>query len=478
MDSKNLILRTKLNHVCEHPDDACKELREQIASHENQVKTHKFHAAKSCFCKHKMGSVASTSKLFTTAANKGSVASNPGALLNKAVMGPLDPTSLRFDVINGSSDDSESQPDPWGSVANLVSKTSIASGGAEVNCEFDIYSNDFTSAIPLSMIMNVTPTFVENLLTDIITALNTLTLTSIPSPQYSAYFNMLKSVIQHYVIPITLPKAYTIEQWMPPTFDQLSIGSCASNVVANMIKYKTFYDTFFDKGLRPDRSLYDTMISPGRLYIYRNARLTDGNPLFLDSGSTMAGVFAGLFSKGYFDELYDPYMTSLYSTPSSNLATFLGTKNAYQSQYSYTKLPWWPFPLAYLLPDVYINDAAWPSFRNFLHFLRPIHVQILLPILTMLSHGQPVAFGTRVQGSSLFDGNIGALVSGVFPWPTSVPLEGHAMIISGYDIDRRVFLVQSSWGTGYGLPNHPGFFEISFEYMIAFAHDFYTWTNI
>ena len=473
MDTKKFIVRTKLNHVCEHPDDACKEHREQVAKHENQVKTQRFVAAKSCFCNHKMGSVSSTSSMFTSGQGANRLR---GGSFGKRTTAASDKQKVALSFADHK-EDPDVQPDPWGSVANLVSTTSMTQM-SDKGCDFDIYSNDFTSAIPLSMIMNVTPASAENLLNDIVTALNTLTLTSIPSPQYSAYFNMLKSVFQHYPVPATLPKAYTLEQCMPPVYDQLSIGSCASNVVASMIKYKTFYDTFFNKGLVPDRSLYDTMISPGRLYIYKNARIADGTPLYEDAGSTMAGVFAGLFTKGYFDELYDPYMISLYSTPSSNLATFLGNKNAMAGQYSYTKLPWWPYPLAYLLPDVYVNDAAWPSFHNFLYFLRPVHVQILLPILTMLSHGQPVAFGTRVQGSSLFNGTTGALATGVFPWPTSLPYEGHAMIICGYDIDRRVFLVMSSWGPGYGLPNHGGYFEISFEYMIAFGSDFYTWTNI
>ena len=61
-----------------------------------------------------------------------------------------------------------------------------------------------------------------------------------------------------------------------------------------------------------------------------------------------------------------------------------------------------------------------------------------------LARGVPVIFGTFTTAK------LGALRGDDVLQDDDVPGEGHAMLAVGYDDGRRAFLIQNSFGTGWG----------------------------
>lgn len=95
-------------------------------------------------------------------------------------------------------------------------------------------------------------------------------------------------------------------------------------------------------------------------------------------------------------------------------------------------------------PDVEMQKKA-TKFR--IQAWQFIHPSRLDQIKAQLSDGQPVVFGTKLAQSFLrFRG------PGVYSRSQQEPLldGGHAMVLIGYDDDRKAFRLQNSWGTGWG----------------------------
>lgn len=90
-----------------------------------------------------------------------------------------------------------------------------------------------------------------------------------------------------------------------------------------------------------------------------------------------------------------------------------------------------------------------------------------------LAQGLPVAFGIYAP-RECYDG---AEQTGVMPVPNvgagGPPQSGHAMLIVGYDLDDKAYLVRNSWGPDWG---NKGYCTIPFEVMDKFAHADQFWT--
>ena len=52
-----------------------------------------------------------------------------------------------------------------------------------------------------------------------------------------------------------------------------------------------------------------------------------------------------------------------------------------------------------------------------------------------------------------------------------IPCGGHAVLIVGYDSDKKLFAIKNSWGPGWG---RQGFGVVSFEHVDKYASDFMT----
>lgn len=85
-----------------------------------------------------------------------------------------------------------------------------------------------------------------------------------------------------------------------------------------------------------------------------------------------------------------------------------------------------------------------------------------------IASGYPFTYGISVYGNFPMD-----TPTGDIPMPNNEATnEGHAMLAVGYDDDRRVFIVQNSWGTGWGAG---GFGTIPYDYLLNpdLADDFW-----
>lgn len=95
------------------------------------------------------------------------------------------------------------------------------------------------------------------------------------------------------------------------------------------------------------------------------------------------------------------------------------------------------------------------------------------PALTVLSQGLPVVFGMYAP-MAYYDA---AHQTGVMPKPDQVepgqPPAGHAMLIVGYDLTDKTYLVRNSWGTGWA---DQGYVKIPFETLEAWSMPDHFWT--
>jgi len=57
------------------------------------------------------------------------------------------------------------------------------------------------------------------------------------------------------------------------------------------------------------------------------------------------------------------------------------------------------------------------------------------------------------------------------PGKDEVPLGGHAVLVVGYDMNEKRFIVRNSWGSGWGKN---GYFTLPFEYVDKMGNDFWT----
>lgn len=94
-------------------------------------------------------------------------------------------------------------------------------------------------------------------------------------------------------------------------------------------------------------------------------------------------------------------------------------------------------------------------------------------ILDCLSQGWPVVFGATLYES--FDLCAVAGYDGTVPMParTEHVTGGHAMLMIGYSMPRKRYLVRNSWGH-YWNPGMEGHCWIPFQYVEEFARDFWT----
>jgi len=82
-------------------------------------------------------------------------------------------------------------------------------------------------------------------------------------------------------------------------------------------------------------------------------------------------------------------------------------------------------------------------------------------IIDALSMGIPVWLGLNLN-SSFFGNRSGIITNGK-------PLNlFHAMVVVGYDLEKRVYILRNSWGTSWG---DYGYCYVPFEYLEENAHD-------
>jgi C1A family cysteine protease len=130
----------------------------------------------------------------------------------------------------------------------------------------------------------------------------------------------------------------------------------------------------------------------------------------------------------------------------------------------------WPFEKAMITAQP--TDACFKNAGSYeaIQFARTPRGE---PAMAALAQGLPVAFGI-VLPSECYQA---AAKTGTVPAPETIQVQsagsGHAMLIVGYDLDEKVYIVRNSWGTGYGLE---GYINIPFDVMDRHAHPDQFWT--
>ena len=208
---------------------------------------------------------------------------------------------------------------------------------------------------------------------------------------------------------------------MPPVYDQGAIGSCTANAIAAAYDY-----AHNRQGLG--------FITPSRLFIYANERLLENTPLTEDSGAQIFDGVHCVANQGVCPESEWPYDISQFSvTP----------------------------------PQTCYQDAL----RDLVVAYEKVDPQY---VLAALAQGNPVIIGITVYESfESWDVN----KTGVVPMPASDEqcLGGHAVLIVGYDLGARTWIVRNSWGPLWGAE---GYFILPFDYLTQLGSDFWTLTQV
>lgn len=227
----------------------------------------------------------------------------------------------------------------------------------------------------------------------------------------------------HFSLYVKAPPARAdLTPQCPPIYDQGTLGSCTANAVASCLQFT-------------ERELGFNAVTPSRHFLYFNTRLIMGTVDY-DSGASIRDSIKSPARYGYPNESDCPYTVRYFARRPVQQAYKLGAPRALNTAW-YGRVP-----------------------------------QTDLALKSAVSQNNPVTFGFTVYESFL---TAAVSRSGVCPMPTKTEemAGGHAVVLVGYDDERKAFLVRNSWGTSWGLN---GYFWMPYEYVLNthLAADFWT----
>ncbi len=224
-----------------------------------------------------------------------------------------------------------------------------------------------------------------------------------------------------------VPAVYTLST--PPVRDQGQIGSCTAFCAAEVDEILYYYKN----------STWPAVLSPAFIY-YCERVLILGQSITADQGAYMVNVPQAL-------QRYGACLESSYAYPSSNTSTAYKTPPTSGNMTEALNYTIGPLTTNYAM--VTSGDTA--------------------AVKNLLRNNIPIILGFNVYDNSQYQyferlnttnytynplNSNGTLKKGVRL------LGGHATPIIGYDDTKKAFLVQNSWGTGWG--NH-GFFYMPYS---------------
>jgi C1A family cysteine protease len=219
---------------------------------------------------------------------------------------------------------------------------------------------------------------------------------------------------------IELPQQIDLRNFCSPVENQKHTNSCVANAVVGALEFH-----------QKKAGLPLTDIS--RLFVYYNARSLSDNE-DKDCGSQIHHGMAAILAYGACEARLWPFQEAMLTSKPTQ-ACFKNATRYEAVQYARTP-------------------------RG-------------VPALTALAQGLPVVFGIFTPQ----DYYAVAAQTGVMPRPDQVvptrPPSGHAMLIVGYDLSDKTYLVRNSWGTGFA---DNGYFRIPFETMDAWSPKEAFWT--
>jgi C1A family cysteine protease len=229
---------------------------------------------------------------------------------------------------------------------------------------------------------------------------------------------------------VALPPLVDLRPNCPPVYDQGQLGSCTANAIAGAIEFD-----------QKKQGLAE--FTPSRLFIYYNERVIERSAT-ADSGAQIRDGIKSVAKQGVCSETSWPYDdTNKDPTPCPKCKYAIKpSKTCY-------------------------NEAKTHMVRTY---------QRLIPTLDRLrgclASGFPFVFGFTVYES--FESQEVASTGIVpMPAPTEHTVGGHAVMATGYDDDKQLFIMRNSWGASWGLS---GYFLMPYAYPTNtnLADDFWT----
>lgn len=202
---------------------------------------------------------------------------------------------------------------------------------------------------------------------------------------------------------------------MPSVYDQGQLGSCTANALCNAFRFA---------GMNQPHAARRASLafSPSRLFLYYQERKIEGT-VETDSGAMIRDGAAALKKVGVCAESTYPYVIEHFAAkPSAKAVAEAGSHES----------------ISYL--RVALNHLAMRS---------------------CLAQGFPFVIGFTVYESFESDA---VSRTGIVPMPgkKETTLGGHAVLVCGYDDEAKTYLVQNSWGTGWGMA---GYFTVPQAYF-------------
>lgn len=227
-----------------------------------------------------------------------------------------------------------------------------------------------------------------------------------------------------YILSITkqteqkLPLIIDLRSKCPSVYNQGKEGSCTANAgVAARVML-----------------LQNPKLLLSRAFLYYEERSLEGTTN-RDSGATIRDVCRALNIYGVCEETYMPYLSTAISTAPSSSAILNANKykiKAYQRLLS-------------------LNDVK----------------------LYLATSAQPVLIGMEVFQSME---TVTVAKTGQLPMPKvgEQLLGGHAVLVVGYDDNKKVLIVRNSWGAAWG---DKGYFYMPYSYFNYYTSDYWVLTN-
>ncbi|MEO0983130.1 MAG: C1 family peptidase [Pseudomonadota bacterium] len=218
----------------------------------------------------------------------------------------------------------------------------------------------------------------------------------------------------------SFPQYVDLRSMCSPVENQGQVGSCAANAVVGALEFH-------------QRMQKQPLVDLSRLFVYYNSRRLADNEKS-DVGTFIHHVMASVMAYGACSEAMWPYIEAMWSTKP--------TEACYREAMNVQGL-------------TYARADLGPA------------------CLAVLAEGLPVVFGACIPGEMI---QVEAALTGRIetpqgPWPE--PGGGHAMLVVGYDLAQKMWLIRNSWGTDWGDGGHAW---VSFDVMSRYGMPSQFWT--
>jgi len=223
---------------------------------------------------------------------------------------------------------------------------------------------------------------------------------------------------------IILPRIVDLRANCSPVEDQGDLGSCTGNAIVGALEYL-------------ENTQQEEPVRLSRTFVYFNERLLE-HTINQDAGAAIRDGIKVVATYGACVEKLWPYDIKAFKNKPSDAA----------------------------YADALKRKAL--TYQNL--------DQTEEALTHCLAHNRPIVFGIVVYSSFESDA---VAKTGIVPMPKAHEknMGGHAVLIVGYDLDKRMFLVRNSWGPKWG--DH-GYFWLPFDFVLNpdLADSFWTISKI